>query len=160
VQEQERQGKKELHQEGDEEMTLLLRWDAADTMYLSGLAGERYVHFPVEISATIPTTATLSVQALDASGAVIVEQSYPGFSLTPDEWIKVSPAILVPDSYFAESQNWMLKVLRYTVTVPVTTPRLITKTISNTGRPAVPTWAWVVLAGSAFILLGGKKFLK
>lgn len=143
-------------------MTLLLRWDAADTVYLSGPPGERYVHFPVEISTTVETVAGVAVSALDPSGNVIVEQTYDGLSLMPDVWSRFSPALLVPDSYFTKTETWTLKVILYVSTAPIATPRVITRTISNTGTGGSSRNLMLAAAGVALILFAfaGKRMLK
>lgn len=142
-------------------MTLLIRWDAADTVYISGPPGDRYVHFPVEIASTTDASGNVSVSAHDPSNNVIVEQTYAGVPLGPN-YVKFSPAILVPDSYFAKTESWTLKVLLYTTSIPITTPRLVTKTISNTGTGSGErNWLFVALgAGLLLLALGGKRMLR
>lgn len=131
-------------------MTLMIRWDASDTTYISGAAGERYVHFPVEVSATVESSANIQVTALDSANNIIAQQDYPGVPLTP-EWVKFSPAILIADS----SNPVTLKVFMYTTTVPISTPRLLTKTLGSVGTSSY--LKYVFLAGIAFLLLGRKR---
>lgn len=141
-------------------MALLIRWDASDTVYISGPPSERYVHFPVEISSTVPTNASVAVSVLDSASNVIVEQSYEGLPLQPDVWTKFSPAVLVPDSFFVTPETWTLKALIYTTDVPITTPRLVTKQISNTGQVAGGRNMLLVAAGIGLLILAisGKMF--
>jgi hypothetical protein len=108
-------------------MTLLIRWDAADAVYISGGPGERYVHFPLELSSTIPTDASVTVSAFSGD-TMIVSRTFEGIGLTAN-WVKFSPAILIPDA----AQITLLKALIYTTTVPVTQPRLVTKSLGGIG---------------------------
>lgn len=144
-------------------MVLNIRWDATDTTYISGPPNERYVHWPLEVSSTLPTAANVYVLLSDPSGNKIVEQTYEGLNLN-STWIKFSPALLVPDSYFVKSETWTLKALLYTNNVPVDIPKQISKTIQNTPATQPPTSRnmLLILAGGLLLLLafGGKRFLK
>lgn len=143
-------------------MTLLIRWDAADTVYISGPPGERYVHFPVEISADVDMPVNVAVAALDPSNNTIVEQSYEGIPVTAGTWSRFSPAILVPDSYFTTTQTWTLRALIYTTSVPVQTPRSVTKSISNTGTGGTARNIPLIILGIGLLVLalGGKRMLR
>ena len=131
-------------------MTLSIRWDSSDTLYISGTAGQYYVHWPLEISSNTSTAVNVSVWLYDANNVEIVSQNYSGIPVS-SSYSKFNPAVLVPDSYFPPGA-WTLKALIYTDTVPIETPRTITKAIGSGGS----NLKYVFLAGILFLLIGGK----
>lgn len=141
-------------------MTLSLRWDASDTVFISGPPSDRYVHWPLEISSNTSSFCNVSVWLYDNANTEIVSQTYEGVPIS-SEWGKFNPAILVPDSYFATPQSWTLKALIYTSSVPIETPRQITKTIQNTALSSGGSRIIVLVAAAGLVyFLSKKRFFK
>ena len=142
-------------------MTLSIRWDSSDTVFISGPPSERYVHWPLEISSNTSTSCSVAIWLYDASGAEIASQSYDGVPIS-STWGKFNPALLVADNYFATAQTWTLKALIYSTSIPIEVPHSITRTINNTGTGGGASNMLLAALGIGLLLFafGGKRMLR
>ena len=142
-------------------MSLSIKWDSSDTTFISGPPGERYVHFPMEITGDVNQSANVNVVVTrQDTGVSIAERTFMGVPITGGQWIKFSPALLVDDQHFAEPLTFRLLAVMWNDSG--TTP-ILTKDIQNTLAPPNGTsknWKYVAVGLGAIYILAKSKALR
>ena len=143
---------------------LQIKWDANDTVYISGPPSERYVHWPLEFSASGDSGSVQATILVNATTTVppytITERTYGPLTFNTGVWTKFSPAILVDDAFFANPLTFELHAIAYNESM---TSGQLNKSISNTLAPpdSGDKKLLYIAAGIALIIAGaGKRMLK